>query len=76
MAKSLGSIVAGSFLIFALPASALEHFPEVIRLPVGWGPEGIASGRGTEFFAGARQMSPVAGAVYRCGLSAVERLAS
>lgn len=40
-------------------------FPDIISLPKGWGPEGIATGRGTEFFAGARQGSPVAGAVYK-----------
>lgn len=46
-------------------ATAAESFPEVIALPQSWGPEGIAIGRGTEFFAGARQQSPFQGAIYK-----------
>jgi hypothetical protein len=42
-----------------------ENFPEVISLPESWGPEGIAVGRGTDFFAGARQTSPFQGAIYK-----------
>ncbi len=46
-------------------AKSSEQFPEVIALPTSWGPEGIATGRGTDFFAGARQQSPFQGAVYK-----------
>jgi hypothetical protein len=45
-----------------LPASGGGHtFPEVIPLPDGIAPEGIASGTGTEFFAG----SLLTGAIYK-----------
>lgn len=55
------------FSLFASSAlaSSTERFPEVIALPTSWGPEGIATGRGTDFFAGARQQSPFQGAVYK-----------
>src|SRR5215211_5395621 len=59
------SLLLLSFLAASAPAKAAEQFPEVIALPNSWGPEGIASGRGTEFFAGARQMSPFQGAIYK-----------
>lgn len=40
-------------LSLTLPAAGSGHtFPEVIPLPDGIGPEGIASGSGTEFFTG------------------------
>lgn len=39
-------------------------FPEVIPLPNGFGPEGIATGRGTDFFVG----SLVTGAIYKGSL--------
>ena len=47
----------------ALPVTADSHRtnPTVIPLPNGWRPEGIASGRGTTFFAG----SLANGALYR-----------
>jgi sugar lactone lactonase YvrE len=34
------------------PAAAAGGYPETIRLPDGWQPEGIATGRGNTFFAG------------------------
>jgi hypothetical protein len=43
-------------LSLTLPASGSGHsFPAVIPLPDGIAPEGIASGSGTEFFAGSRE---------------------
>ena len=48
----------------AAPAGAApgsEPFPEVIALPDGWQPEGIATGRGTSFYVG----SLANGAIYR-----------
>src|SRR5262245_5031454 len=52
--------------VFALGATfAANSFPDVFLLPTGWGPEGIASGRGTQFYAGARHQSPFAGAIYK-----------
>jgi sugar lactone lactonase YvrE len=47
-------------LLLAVPASA-DTFPDIIPLPNGWRPEGIASGRGTTFYAG----SLADGAIYR-----------
>ena len=39
--------------VAALPATAgAATFPETIRLPNGWQPEGIASGRGTSLYVG------------------------
>jgi hypothetical protein len=34
------------------PTASAKSFPEVIPLPPGWGPEGIATGRGHSIFAG------------------------
>jgi len=48
-------------LSLTLPASGGPSFPEVIVLPEGIAPEGIAGGSGTEFFAGSREN----GAVYK-----------
>jgi hypothetical protein len=49
-------------LSLTLPASGEGHsFPEVVPLPDGIAPEGIASGSGTEFFAGSRET----GAIYK-----------
>jgi sugar lactone lactonase YvrE len=50
---------------FTIAGNAAPAFPGIIPLPVGWGPEGIAIGRGAEFYAGARQGSPFVGAVYK-----------
>jgi hypothetical protein len=39
-------------LLAAQPASAARPFPDVIALPLGFAPEGIAVGRGSTFYAG------------------------
>jgi sugar lactone lactonase YvrE len=55
--------LAGSS-VAAAPAGAApgsQPFPEVIALPDGWQPEGIATGRGTSFYVG----SLANGAIYR-----------
>jgi sugar lactone lactonase YvrE len=44
-------------------AAATHRFPETIPLPNGWQPEGIATGRGNDFFAGSRA-GAFAGAVF------------
>jgi sugar lactone lactonase YvrE len=54
----LTSVVA---LVVASAAFAKASFPEVIALPNGWQPEGIAIGNGTTFYVG----SIPTGAVYR-----------
>ena len=54
----LGSVFAA--LVFAVPASA-QPFPDLIPLPTGFQPEGIARGAGPTFFVG----SISTGAVFR-----------
>ena len=63
--KLLNCFLVSSFYALTLPTSGGDIFPEVILLPDGWGPEGIEIGRGTDFYAGARQQSPFAGAIYK-----------
>ncbi len=53
-------LVVLSALIAAAPAPA-RPFPGVIELPVGWQPEGIATGAGNAFYVGAIPT----GAIYR-----------
>jgi sugar lactone lactonase YvrE len=66
MKMKITTALLSLFLLAAgASASAAQPFPDVISLPDSWGPEGIATGRGTEFFAGARQMSPFQGAIYK-----------
>lgn len=61
-------VVRLSILLLALGPGLLSAesptFPEVIPLPDGFGPEGIATGGGTDFFVG----SLVTGAVYKGSL--------
>ena len=59
------ALLSLSLLTAGVSANAAEAFPDVIALPNSWGPEGIATGRGTDFYAGARQMSPFQGAIYK-----------
>lgn len=64
MRKSKLSVVLAlvALLALVLPVSAHGlNFPDVIQLPVGFQPEGIALGKGTTFFAG----SVATGAIYR-----------
>src|SRR5262245_55696672 len=65
MKKLLHSLFLSSLYALSMSPGAAETFPDLIHLPDGWGPEGIAVGRGTDFYVGARQMSPVAGAIYK-----------
>lgn len=62
--RSRLTVLAALFaaLALSLPATGSGHsFPEVIPLPDGIAPEGIASGTGSEFFTGSLQT----GAIYR-----------
>ena len=52
-------------LQLSISAKSGPAFPEIIPLPDEWGPEGIAVGRGTDFYAGARHLSAFAGAIYK-----------
>src|SRR5215217_4871636 len=65
--KTKITIALFSLSLLATGAStrAAHVFPDIIPLPTSWGSEGIAIGRGTDFFAGARQMSPFQGAIYK-----------
>lgn len=54
-------IVVPLVLLGAMPAGAKPAFPEVIDLPTGIAPEGIALGTGTEFFTG----SLLTGQIYK-----------
>jgi sugar lactone lactonase YvrE len=53
-------LLAGLAVLVAAPASA-RPFPNLIQLPVGWQPEGIASGKGHTVYVG----SLATGAVWR-----------
>ncbi|GAA3189600.1 superoxide dismutase [Dactylosporangium siamense] len=71
--RTLFAGAAGVAAAIALPGTANAGpntaggpaFPEVIDLPDGWQPEGIATGRGTTFYVG----SLADGAVYRGSLA-------
>lgn len=54
-------LAAALLLAFVPVASAASSFPNLINLPNGWRPEGIANGRGTSFYVG----SLANGAIYR-----------
>lgn len=61
----LAAIVLSSFLLLSLSfassvGAARPVFPDIVPLPKGFQPEGIAIGRGTDFFVG----SIVTGAIY------------
>jgi hypothetical protein len=56
------TFLAAALLLAVVPvANAVQIFPDLIQLPNGWRPEGIAEGRGTSFCVG----SLVNGAIYR-----------
>ena len=55
--------------MLATPASAApgDTFPKIIPLPNGWRPEGIASGRGTTFYAGSLANGAIYAGDFRTG---------
>ena len=53
-ARLLIALTAGAAVLATPAPVAAEPFPEVIDLPAGWQPEGIASGRGTTVYSGSR----------------------
>lgn len=55
------AVVAASVAVSTPAAAGRPVFPEIVSLPNGWLPEGIAMGPGSTFYAGSR----VNGAVYR-----------
>lgn len=65
-AASLAGATALALLV-ATPAAAATPFPDVIALPVGFQPEGIASGTGTTFYVGSIPTGAVVVGDYRTG---------
>ena len=61
LAITVAAVVVGTAAVSAAPAAPGTTFPEVIALPDGWLPEGIAVGRGSTFYSGSRAN----GAIYR-----------
>jgi len=63
--SSLRILLIAIVVTAVLPATAsARQYPETIDLPDGWGPEGIATGFGNQFFAGSR----LNGGIYRGNL--------
>jgi sugar lactone lactonase YvrE len=58
---TLVTLVLSLAVLTTMPAAARPVFPEVIQLPTGMAPEGIAGGTGTEVFAG----SLLTGRIYK-----------
>ncbi len=65
----LAAAAAGAVLAVApaAPAAAAPAFPDVIALPQGFQPEGIASGTGTTFYAGSIPTGAVVVGDFRTG---------
>jgi sugar lactone lactonase YvrE len=62
LAITVAAVVVGTAAVSTAPAAPdTTTFPEVIALPDGWLPEGIAVGRGSTFYSGSRAN----GAIYR-----------
>lgn len=63
-----GALFALAMLLqFAPAARAAQSFPEVIRLPDGWLPEGVVTGRGPVIYAGSRASGSIYAADLRTG---------
>ncbi|MDQ4134464.1 MAG: superoxide dismutase [Actinomycetota bacterium] len=56
---AVAAVMASLVLVPASAVSAQAAFPEVIALPNGWQPEGIAKGPGTTMFSGSRATGDV-----------------
>ena len=52
MIRSFTASLALAITLIASPAAAMDPFPDVIQLPNGFRPEGIAVGEGTTFYTG------------------------
>ncbi len=67
-------LLLGLLLALALPGVAAAQapvFPDLIQLPVGFAPEGIAVGRGTSFYTGSLADGSVYGGDLRTGEGAI-----
>jgi sugar lactone lactonase YvrE len=68
--RAIGLLVATLATVSVMapsPAIAVRQFPEVIGLPNGWQPEGIAAGRGTIMYSGSRATGDVVAVDIRTG---------
>ena len=69
--NSLPSLIIISVIVIGLigfnGVAAPETFPEVFNVPDGWQPEGIAVGRGTDFYVGSLLNGAVYGGDLRTG---------
>jgi hypothetical protein len=63
--------LAGGVVSAAPAASETTLFPEVISLPDGWQPEGIATGRGTSFYVGSLRDGAIYAGSLRTGEGSV-----
>lgn len=61
LATTVLAVLVGTAALAASAAPGTTTFPEVIALPNGWLPEGIAVGKGSTFYSGSRAN----GAIYR-----------
>ena len=74
MQHGLAVVISVSILAlagFAATAAAAPVFPDVILLPIGFQPEGIATGRGTAFFAGSLATGAVVKGNLRTGQTGI-----
>jgi len=62
--KLVGLLIMAVALLFVVGAATADAFPKIIPLPNGFAPEGVATGYGTDLFAG----SLVDGSIYRADL--------
>ena len=62
--STAAALTIGAVLLAAASPAADKPFPQVIKLPTGFQPEGIEVGRGTTFYVG----SVANGAIYRGNL--------
>jgi sugar lactone lactonase YvrE len=67
----IGALAAFALLAPTAEAKHKDRFPATIALPQDWRPEGIASGRGTDFYVGSIPLGAVWKGDYRTGAGAV-----
>lgn len=65
--RLLASLVLAAAVLATPPAASAAPFPEVIALPDGWQPEGIASGTGATVYSGSRASGDIVAVDVRTG---------